>query len=123
MKYNLSQIMKNAWAAYKARTLYPSYDSRSHVTFADCLRQAWFSAKQAAKQAAELEATVGKKFSQGMEITINYVTYSLRRWTNYGKDRVYVSGGKLRDRYVDLKSDYSSVNNNQLVSIIRSLEY
>lgn len=123
MKYNLSEIMKNAWAAYKARTLYPAYDFRSKVSFSDCLRQAWFSAKQAAKQSAELASMAGKKFAQGMEITIDYVTYSLRRWTNYGKDRVYVSGGKLRDCYVDLKSNYSSVKNDQLVSIIHSLVY
>ena len=123
MKYNLSKIMKAAWVAYKSRDLYPSYDSRRRATFADCLRQAWFSAKQAAKQAAELASVAGKKFTQGMEITIDYVTYTLRRWTNYGKDRVYVSGGKLRDRYVDLQSNYSSVNDSQLVSIIRSLAY
>lgn len=123
MKYDLSQIMKAAWAAYKSRDVYPLYDSRRRATFADCLRQAWFSAKQDAKQAAELAALAGKKFSQGMEITINYITYTLRRWTNYGKDRVYVSGGKLRDCYVDLKSNLSTVKNNQLVSIIRSLAY
>lgn len=128
MEYNRSQIMKAAWAAYKSRDVYPIYDSRRRATFSDCLRSAWFSAKQAAKQAAELAALAGKKFSQGMEITIDYVTYTLRRWTNYGKDRVYVSGG-INNRmgrsncYVDLQSSYSTINNIQLVSIIRSLAY
>lgn len=128
MKYNRSEIMKNAWAAYKSRDVYPLYDSHRRATFGDCLRQAWYAAKQAVKQATELASMAGKKFSQGMEITIDYVTYTLRRWTNYGKDRVYVSGG-INNRmgrsncYVDLQSSYSTVNNSQLVSIIRSLAY
>lgn len=125
MKYNKSEIMKNAWEAYKARKLYPAYDYRSRVTFADCLRQAWFSAKESARQAIALASMIGKKFCNDMEITIDYVTYTLRRWTNYGKDRVYVTGGKNRSgHYVDLMSSYDNVvHGDQLVSIIRSLQY
>lgn len=123
MKYNKSEIMKNAWAEYKGRTNYPSYDFHRNLTFSDCLRRAWFSAKEAAREDAELVCAMGKEFKNGMEITINYTTYSLRRWTNYGKDRVYVSGGKNRNSYVDLMGNYDNVNCDKLVSVIRSLQY
>lgn len=128
MKYNKSEIMKNAWADFKALKNYPMTDSRRNRTFGDCLRMAWFSAKQAVKQVAERTGLVGRKFVQNMEITINYVTYTLRRWTNYGKDRIYVSGG-INNRmsrsncYVDLQSDFDNVGKSELVSIIRSLSY
>lgn len=123
MKYNKSEIMKNAWADFKALKNYPMSDSRRNRTFGDCLRQAWFSAKKAAKEAAELAALIGRKFAQDMEITINYVTYTLRRWTNYGKDRVYVAGGRGHDKFVDLKSNYDNLGNQKLASIIRAFAY
>lgn len=123
MKYNKSEIMKNAWSEYKGRANYPTYDSRRNKTFGDCLRSAWFSAKEAARKEKEISAFAGKQFKNDMDITIGYTTYSLRRWTNYGKDRVYVSGAKTRNAYVDLMSNYDNVGCSKLVSIIRSLAY
>lgn len=127
MKYNLSQIMKAAWTEFKSLKNYPLTDSRRNRTFGDCLRSAWFVAKQAVKKAAELVSLAGKKFTQDMEITINYVTYSLRRWTNYGKDRIYVTGGKNRSgAFVDLLGNYNNLRGSdadRLASIIRNLAY
>lgn len=129
MEYNKSEIMKNAWYFFNADK---KVKIQNRKTFGECLKAAWALAKSRLEKAAaqaSLKATyAAKKFFNGMEITIDCITYTLRRWTNYGKDRVYVSGG-INNRmgrsncYVDLQSNCSTVNNSQLVSIIRSLAY
>ena len=50
-KYNLSKIMKAAWAAYKV-----SQRSVSKLSFAECLRSAWTLAKFEVESAEEAEA-------------------------------------------------------------------
>lgn len=51
MKYNLSQIMKAAWAHYysSSRNLYNPFNQQD---FTRCLKWAWQNAKSAARQAA-----------------------------------------------------------------------
>lgn len=92
MKYNLSEIMKNAWSIKK---------SHKDLSFSHCLRRAWEKAKQAALESSY----IGCKFQNGMKITINGVARTLNRWTKNGMDRVYLNYGdygRKTDGYVDL---------------------
>lgn len=62
-KYNLSNIMKNAWAIRRM----------TGCTMSDALRKAWSNAKAPKDIASNLLAAGG------------------RRWTKNGKDRIYLS--------------------------------
>lgn len=82
-KYNLSVIMKNAWAMFR----------KGINTFADCLRKAWAIAKKPAK----------KQFN-GSE-NINGFEFNL--WEKYGKRRIYINNYTGRNKnnqsgYIDL---------------------
>lgn len=60
-KYNLHEIMKNAWRIYREWAApYEYYNSKvpSHYSFAIALKKAWADAKAAAKKAVEV-ATYG----------------------------------------------------------------
>ena len=63
MKYNLSQIMKNAWAIRRM----------TDCTMSDALRKAWTNAKAPKDIVSTLLAAGG------------------RRWSKNGKDRIYLS--------------------------------
>lgn len=45
-KYNLSQIMKDAWSLYRTSKKWPAIYA---LSFAECLRRAWKKAKDAAR--------------------------------------------------------------------------
>lgn len=51
-KYNLSEIMTNAWTLYRT-----SQKWVSPLSFSDCLRRAWSKAKEVIKEAAEAAKT------------------------------------------------------------------
>lgn len=98
MKYNKSKIMSRAWQLKRCNSYY---------TFGKCLHIAWNEAKRAiceAEQQANVEAQKGQIYRKGMEITVNYNTYSLNRWTNYGKDRIYVNRGANSIGYLDVST-------------------
>lgn len=50
MKYNRSEIMKNAWKRFQSKHNWGKF----YETFAQCLKFAWKQAKEAAKAAAEI---------------------------------------------------------------------
>ena len=82
MKYNKSEIMKNAWATKKAN---------KEISFSYCLRRAWASAKS------------GVKFVDHMTFAFGGWEKKLNRWTKYGKDRVYICRENDKSEgYVDL---------------------
>lgn len=60
-KYNLSEIMKNAWARYrKFNAAYGKNREGKKIivhTFASCLKAAWSTAKETVKAAAEAAKT------------------------------------------------------------------
>lgn len=99
MKYNLSKIMKRAWQIKK----------RYHIislTFSQCLKKAWEEAKIEREN-----SMVPDKFTDGMTITIDRHTRTLKRWTKGGYDRVYINGGSRKgDGFVDLKSKRMFLN-------------
>lgn len=98
-KYNLSKIMKRAWVLKRCNSYY---------SFGKCLHIAWVEAKQArakAEQEAAAESQKAAAFRQGMEITVGYSTFTLRRWQSYGKDRVYINVNATRNiGYLDVMS-------------------
>lgn len=91
MKYNKSQIMKNAWAIYRSC-------KAAAIAFGECLKRAW----------AEVKGQVVKattRFVNGMTVTADGYNRTLTRWTKGGHDRVYINGGsRLGDGFVDLKN-------------------
>ncbi|MDE6984125.1 MAG: hypothetical protein K2O99_06240 [Lachnospiraceae bacterium] len=99
MKYNLSQIMKRAWVIRK------DYHSRA-LTFGQCLKKAWEEAKNEYQN-----NLVPDKFIDGMEITVDGITRTLKRWTKGEYDRVYINGGcRKGDGFVDLKNKRMFLN-------------
>lgn len=82
-KYNLSEIMKNAWAMFR----------KGGRIFADCLRQAWAIAKKPAKKHFDGNANIN-----GFEFNL---------WEKYGKRRIYINNYSGRNKnnqggYIDL---------------------
>jgi len=101
-KYNLSAIMTAAWKMKK------SYSARS-LSFAECLRRAWNTAK------SEMIANsfVSAKFTNNMDITVDGYTRTLTRWTKGDYDRIYINGGSRNgDGFVDLKAKAPRLRNN-----------
>ena len=100
-KYNLSKIMKRAWEMRR------SYNCRA-LNFAQCLKRAWEEAKTEYQN-----SLVPDKFSDGMEITVDGSTRTLKRWTKGGYDRVYINGGSRKgDGFIDLKNKRMFLNGN-----------
>lgn len=98
-KYDLSKIMKRAWEMKK------SYRCRS-LSFSQCLKNSWDEAKKEYQN-----SLVPNKFTDGMEITIDGITRTLKRWTKGGYDRVYINGGcRKGDGFVDLKTKKAYLN-------------
>ena len=82
-KYNLSEIMKNAWAMFR----------KGGVSFSDCLRKAWAMAK----------GLVKKQFDG----SANLDGFQFNLWEKYGKRRIYVNNYSGRNKsnqggYIDL---------------------
>ena len=95
-KFNLHEIMKEAWKMFKS---IKKNGIVKDYTFAEALRWAWAEAKKVVKAAAALAERVA--FHKGMTIDVNGEELELNRWTNYGKDRLYVGGNC---GYYDIKS-------------------
>lgn len=91
-KYNLSQIMKNAWNMVKT----------AGTTISAALKKAWAIAKCNVKKEFTGVALVG----EGMSIKM------FKKWSNYGKNRIYINrqDGKKSYGYIDLD------NGNQVVT-------
>lgn len=98
-KYNLSKIMKKAWEIRR------NWHSRA-LTFGECLKKAWSEAKKEYQN-----SLVPEKFTDGMEITVDGVTRTLKRWTKAGYDRIYINGGcRKGDGFVDIKNKKAYLN-------------
>lgn len=98
MKYDLRKIMKSAWAMHRR------YSCRA-LTFSDCLRRAWANEKAAMADVAESSRVAGKQYEDGMKISFEGYTCTLRRWTKGDHDRIYLNGCCRKGcGYVDLKS-------------------
>lgn len=59
-KYNLSNIMKNAWNKYRQAQKWVS-----KLSFSECLRRAWKDAKKALETAALIEKISQRRFEIG----------------------------------------------------------
>ena len=84
-KYNLSEIMKNAWAMKK---------TNGNASFSDCLRKAWAKAKN-----------VKKIFDGSDSVMLNGFQFAL--WEKYGKRRIYINNYSGHNKsnaggYIDL---------------------
>lgn len=97
MKYNKSEIMKEAWKLHR------SWNTRA-LTFAQCLTRAWAKAKEAAARAAEmLQKTM--MFVNGMTIMADGIELTLNRWQKNGMDRIYINDSKRNTQgYIDIKT-------------------
>lgn len=99
MKYNKSEIMKKAWEKRR------SYSCRG-LTFGQCLKNAWEEAKTEYQN-----SLVPKEFVDGMEITVDGRTRTLKRWTKNGYDRIYINGEcRKGDGFVDIKNGVAHLN-------------
>ena len=108
MKYNLSEIMTRAWII--KRNAY-------RLTFSECLKRAWASAKasvQREKEAAEMDAKYpSATFTNGMKISVDGNIRTLTRWTKAGHDRIYINGeNRKSEGYVDLNTRKAVMNGN-----------
>ena len=93
MKYNKSEIMKEAWKLHR------SYSCRT-LTFGQCLSRAWNRAKEAAKLAGQK----AQKFVDGMTIVADGVELTLNLWVKYGKSRIYINDNKRNNQgYIDIE--------------------
>lgn len=88
MKYNKSEIMKEAWAYHRK---YSGY------TFSYCLRRAWTRAKEAYMEAHK------KPFEKKATMEYQGTLVDFRLWEGYGKRRIYCTYGS-GDGYIDLSS-------------------
>lgn len=88
MKYNKSEIMKEAWAYHRKFSGY---------TFSYCLRRAWTLAKEAYMEANK------KPFDKKAIMNYQGTEVTFRLWEGYGKRRIYCSFGS-GDGYLDLNS-------------------
>lgn len=93
--------MKRAWEMKK------SYKARA-LNFAQCLKRAWEEAKIEYQN-----SLVPDRFSDGMEITVDGFTRTLKRWKKGDYDRVYINGGSRKgDGFVDMKNKRMFLNGN-----------
>ena len=94
-KYNLSNIMKNAWAIRRM----------TGCTMSDALRKSWANAKAPKDIVSVLLAAGG------------------RRWTKNGKDRVYLSRAISKDTEAVSYADMSRKVRNTISDMINSVYY
>ena len=84
-KYNLSEIMRNAWNTYRK---FKSF--LSPLSFAECLRRAWAAAKSATVKVAEITLEAVKAAASKLISSGEYESISYREWSNYGMSRIYI---------------------------------
>lgn len=99
-KYNLSEIMKKAWILVK----------KVGYTMSEALKSAWKDAKRKAEEKEfkeSLKAIKKVQFTGYAEVQCKeeWATYTFKRWTKYGKDRIYINYRNKRSvGYIDLET-------------------
>lgn len=78
-KYNLSAIMKRAWELVKGLG----------YTMSEGLKKAWKEAKRKIEE-ADIKKVLFDGFAE-VECSKSWATYTFKRWTKYGKDRIYIN--------------------------------
>lgn len=94
-KYNLSQIMRSAWAIRR----------ETGCTMSDALRKAWASAKA------------------HNDIVSNLLAVGGRRWTKNGHDRIYLSRVISLDTEVSTYADMSRKVRSAISDMVNSVYY
>lgn len=70
------------------------------------LKRAWAEAKEEYEN-----SLVPEEFTDGMEITVDRCTRTLKCWTKNGHDRIYINGGcRKGDGFVDIKNGTAHLN-------------
>ena len=105
MKYNLSEIMKNAWAMRKNSIR----SAGKTLSFSECLKRAWSEYKNRlyGMRTEMVDFDEVKVFFSGE----TYELYTFKEWKNYGKYRAYVSVGKKQLGYIDMLSREVCIHN------------
>lgn len=99
-KYNLSEIMKKAWILVK----------KIGYTMSEALKSAWKDAKRKAEEKEfkeSLKLIKKVQFIGYAEVQCKeaWATYTFKRWTKYGKDRIYINYRNKRSvGYIDLET-------------------
>lgn len=115
-KYNLSEIMKKAWATYKK-----FQNFIGALSFSECLRRAWADAKAAVNISQPKQHTlesIKALANKKMVVDGEYESISCREWSNFGRCRIYLKAirhtlaGNLRIG----ECGYWDVNNNKYVA-------
>lgn len=82
MKYDLSSIMRRAWAIFRKST-------KAAITFGDALRRAWAAAKAAPTNAARIEAA---RIEAGITVAID----TWAHWRDLGYEVIHGSKAVLQ---------------------------
>lgn len=95
-KYNLSEIMKEAWNSYR---------KCGSNDFAAALRSAWKAAK--AKALNDIVAVVKTVFNRRATVAVGtswgeVCDFRATLWENYGKRRIYLEDTNTEKAYIDL---------------------
>lgn len=85
MKYNLSEIMKNAWATFKKLK-----DFIPPISFSECLKRAWSAARKASIKVEEITMATIKSAARKLVESGEYESISYKEWSGYDKNRVYI---------------------------------
>lgn len=101
MKYNKSKIMKQAHEIKKSGLC---------RTWSESLKRSWFYAKQERKAAEAKAARQAMKVENIFTKTATFEGAEFRFWANYGKRRIYISGG-INNRW---NGSYIDLTNNQI---------
>lgn len=98
-KYNKSEIFKRAWEFVK----------KLGYTMYKALKDAWAEAKRKTEEIAfneSLKAIEKVDFTGYVEVKCKeaWAMYTFKRWTKYGKDRIYINYRNKRSvGYIDMK--------------------
>lgn len=86
MKYNMSNIMKNAWATYRKFQKFVN-----PLTFSECLKRAWEDAKKAMQQPEQVTLGTVKATAANLVRNGQYETISYKEWNgSNGSNRIYI---------------------------------
>lgn len=112
-KYNLSEIMKRAWALYRQ-----FQNFKTKLSFSECLKKTWKAAKEAVTKTVEITLATIKNAAQQLVISGEYETISYREWSNYGKTRIYIKAIRhtLAGNVRIADCGYWDCNNNKYVA-------
>lgn len=98
MKYNKSRIMKRAW----------KLKEELNSSFSTALKISW----NEEKRFIALNTGEKVKFNDGMEITVEGYTRTLKRWTKGNYDRIYINNDSKSDGFVDIKNKTANLKSN-----------